>query len=81
MRSLYRHNVSGEPRDVDASTFCIVGLYEGERNMAGHGTVVGDMSAPRKIIVLNSLDAHFDPCAFPTMDAANLTFQNGRFSS
>ena len=58
---LYQHNLCGEPKVVDPSRFCIIGLFELKEGEAAHGVVVGNAAAPLRIVVLNIRDAHFNP--------------------
>ena len=61
LRSLFRHNTVGLPVDVDLDRFCVVGLC---RDQPNHGVVVGNVGGQRvrRLVVLNTLDVHFDPC-------------------
>lgn len=60
LRSLFRHNTSGEPRECDLSMYCVIALY-GNRPDAG-GIVLGNRRAPSRLVVVNWNDVHFDPC-------------------
>ena len=59
IRSLFLHNVSGSPATCNLEDFCVNAL---SANNAGHGSVEGNMGAPRTLVVLNYNDQHFDPC-------------------
>ena len=59
IQSLYRHNTSGLPSECNISSFCVIALYA---NREGNGSVVGHLTAPNHLVVLNTSDIHFDPC-------------------
>ena len=59
IRSLFLHNVSGLPVTCNLEDVCVNAL---SANNAGHGSVEGNMGAPRTLVVLNYNDQHFDPC-------------------
>ena len=59
LRSLFRHNSSGQTSSYESRIYCIIALYA---NNVGHGVVVGDRTAPLRLVVLNDSDTHFDPC-------------------
>ena len=56
---LLRHNDSGLPTTCDPSEYCVVALT-GDR--PGHGVVLGDRSAIKRLVIVNWGDVHFDPC-------------------
>ena len=59
LRSLFKHNTSGEPTTCDTTRYCIVALYA---NRPGHGVVLGNLNAAHRLVVINWNDTHFDPC-------------------
>ena len=59
MRSLLLHNRSGIPIPFDANAYCVVAL---DGNRPGHGVVLGNRNATRRLVVVNWGDVHFDPC-------------------
>ena len=59
LRSLLRHNTSGWAGIFDPNDYCIVALLG---NRPGHGIVLGNSRAPRRLVVVNWGDVHFDPC-------------------
>jgi len=59
--SLYRNNTSGEQLKCSINDFCVIAL---SANQEGNGIVVGNLSAPNHLVVLNFSDVHFVPC-FP----------------
>ena len=59
IRSLFRHNTSGQQSECNIADFCVVALYA---NQEGTGSVVGQLTAPNHLVVLNTSDIHFDPC-------------------
>ena len=50
-RALFRHNTCGVSRECDLQLYCI-----------NTGQVVGDIGAPRRLVIMNTSDMHFDPC-------------------
>ena len=71
LQSLFRHNTDGRPPDCDPREYCVIALCI---DRPDHGTVLGDITAPNLLVVLNHHDMHFDPClrcdriATPTED-------------
>ena len=59
IRSLFRHNTSGQQSECSIADFCVIALYA---NREGHGSVVEHLTAPNHLVVLNTADVHFDPC-------------------
>ena len=59
LRSLFRHNSSGLPSEVDLEDYCVVAL---SADRVPHGTVVGNVRAPHRLVVFNHGDVHFNPC-------------------
>ena len=61
LTSLFRHNEVGLPVNVNLEQFCVVALY---RDQPDNGVVLGSVGNPRvrRLVVLNTSDAHFDPC-------------------
>ena len=59
LRSLFRHNVSDLPADVDLGLYCVVALAADRED---YGVVVGNVRAPHRLVVLNHSDIHFNPC-------------------
>lgn len=59
LASLFRHNTCGARTECCLADFCVVSLFRGNEN---NGLVVGDVNAPRRLVVMNTGDAHFDPC-------------------
>ena len=59
LRSLFRHNVSDLPTDVDLGLYCVVALAADRED---YGVVVGNVRAPHRLVVLNHGDIHFNPC-------------------
>ena len=59
LRSLFRHSSSSQTSSYDSQSYCIIALYAYN---VGHGAVVGDRTAPFRLVVLNDSDTHFDPC-------------------
>ena len=63
VRSLFAHNQSGLPTEINIHDYCVIGLYyDVHGNSANHGDVMGNLNARQKLIVLNEMDVHFDPC-------------------
>jgi hypothetical protein len=60
VRSLFRHNTSGNPRECDLDDYCVVALYG--NNPDNGGFVGGRLDAPNRLVVVNWGDVHFDPC-------------------
>ena len=59
LRSLFRHNCSGLPSEVDLDNYCVVAFpFHSENN----GVVVGNVRAPFRLVVANHNDVHFNPC-------------------
>ena len=59
IRILYRRNTSGQESECSVGDVCIIALYA---NREGHGSVVGQLTTPNHLVVLNTADVHFDPC-------------------
>jgi hypothetical protein len=59
LQGIFRYNTSGLPRTFDPHDYCLVAL-DGTR--PGHGVVLGNSAAPRRLVVVNWGDVHFDPC-------------------
>ena len=59
LQSLFKHNTCGVSPDCDIEMFCVVSLY---RNNVNNGLFVGNIYAPRRLVILNTSDVHFDPC-------------------
>ena len=59
VRSLLHHNTSGLAPSFDPRDYCVVALF-GDR--PGHGAVLGNLTAARRLVVVNWGDVHFDPC-------------------
>ena len=59
IRSLFRHNSSGLPSEVDLDNYCVVALPFHSQN---NGVVVGNVRAPERLVVSNHSDVHFNPC-------------------
>jgi len=56
--SLFRHTLCNPIANVQLDNFCVIGLFTDDPD---HGVVLGDRSK-RRLVVLNTSDAHFDPC-------------------
>ena len=52
-------NTSGQQSECNIADFCVVALYA---NQEGNGSVIGQLTAPNHLVVLNTSDIHFDPC-------------------
>lgn len=59
LRSLFLHNTSGAPAQCDVDQFCVIAL---DATNPGNGNVNGNLSAPNRLVVMNTSDIHFDPC-------------------
>ena len=59
IRSLYRHNISGQQPECNIPDFCVIAL---DATHEGNGSVVGQLSAPYHLVLVNTNDVHFDPC-------------------
>ena len=59
IKSWYRHNTSGAQSECTIADFCVIALYA---TREGNGNVVGHLTAPNHLVVLNTSDVHFDPC-------------------
>ena len=57
--NLFRNNLVNPIDNIDVDQFCIIALSATD---CGHGVVVGRRDAPRRLVVLNHRDIHFDPC-------------------
>ncbi len=56
--SLFRHGVCESAGAAQPQNWCVVALFE---DHAAMGVVLGDVSSPQRLIVLNRGDMHFDP--------------------
>jgi hypothetical protein len=59
LRSLLTHSRSAVRLEFYLEDLCVVSLF---RNSENNGLVVGDVNAPRRLVVMNTGDMHFDPC-------------------
>ena len=59
LRALFRHNTCGAGAECDIHMYCVIALY---KTSVDNGLVVGDINAPRRLVVMNTADVHFDPC-------------------
>ena len=59
LQSLFLHNTSGVAAQCDVSQFCVIAL---DATNPGNGNVNGNLSAPFRLVVMNTSDIHFDPC-------------------
>ena len=56
---LFLHYLSGQSAECDILDCCVVTLCA---NREGHGVVLGNVHALKRLVVLNTSDLHFDPC-------------------
>ena len=59
LQSLFKHNLCGASTQCDLQQFCVVSL---RRDRMDDGAVLGDPNAPRRLVVMNDRNMHFDPC-------------------
>jgi hypothetical protein len=59
LRSFGRHGTSDQIGTFDPNDYCVVALC-GDR--PGNGIVLGNLHAPRRLVIINWGDVHFDPC-------------------
>ena len=59
LQALFKHNTCGVSTECDLHSYCVVSLYKTNVN---NGLVVGNVNAPRRLVIMNTADVHFDPC-------------------
>ena len=59
LQALFGFTTCGANPACDLASFCIIALY---RDNVNNGLVVGDIRAPKRVVVMNTSDIHFDPC-------------------
>ena len=62
LQSLFKHNRDGLNTTCNFHDYCVIALYVNAQCNVGNGIVLGNVSSPIRLVVLNYSDTHFDPC-------------------
>jgi hypothetical protein len=68
LQSLFRYNTSGLPPHCEIHEWCVIAL---DYSNPGNGNVNGNLAAPNRLVVMNTMDRHFDPCLWFQTRAAS----------
>jgi hypothetical protein len=59
IQSLFKHDTSDLSAHCNTRDYCVIAL---DSTNPGNGNVSGNLTAPYRLIVMNTSDRHFDPC-------------------